>query len=82
MRKFNRRIDSDFELKFQEVRKMNNAFGIDAAKCFGEVDFLDPDLLKAALSSRYERRQLLRRTIDRSERGGVPSLRKNEDSGV
>ncbi|MTV39949.1 hypothetical protein [Duganella radicis] len=66
MRKNQRRYDTKSEAKVQEVRNMMKAFGSTAAKCFGEQDFLDPDLVKIALSSRHERRQRLRRATDRS----------------
>lgn len=65
MPKNNRRRDTAAEAKFKEVRNMSTAFGNAAAKLLGERDFMDPALLQAALSHRYERRRRLRRAMDR-----------------
>jgi hypothetical protein len=71
MRNNERRSDVLSAAKFQEIRNMMTAFGSTAAKRFGESDFLDPDLVKAALSFRHDRRQRLRRSMDRPE-GAAP----------
>jgi hypothetical protein len=64
MRRNQRRCDTRSEAKVEEVRNIMKAFGSTAAKRFGEQDFLDPNLVKIALSSRHERRQRLRRATD------------------
>ena len=67
MRESERRRDGESAVKFKEVRNMMTALGSTAAKRLGERDFLDPALVKAALSHRFERRQRLRRAMDRHE---------------
>ena len=67
MREKLRRRDNESANKVQEIRTINQAFGDWAAKKFGDRYFLSPELVQVALSSRFERRQLLRRLIDRPE---------------
>lgn len=67
MRKNLRRLDVETAKKIQEVRNIKQAFGATAARKFGDQDFLDPALVQIALSSRFERRQRLRRSMDRPE---------------
>jgi hypothetical protein len=67
MRKNYRRCDTEAADKILEVRKMMRAFGDTAAMRLGERDFMDPALLRIALSSKYERRLRLRRSTDCQE---------------
>jgi hypothetical protein len=71
MRKNSRRADTVSAAKIQEIRNMKQAFGTSAARAFGEKNFLNPTLVKIALSSRFERRQRLRRSLDRPDSAEV-----------
>jgi hypothetical protein len=66
MRKNNRRIDIESAAKFQELRNIRSAFGDAALQRFGTRYLIDSALLHAAMSSKYDRRQRLRRSIDGS----------------
>jgi len=76
MRNNHRRVDTASATKLQEIRNMGTAFGNNAAALLGEQDFVDPRLVKVALSSRHERRQRFRRSTD------CPNLVANSPSPV
>jgi hypothetical protein len=64
MRMENRRRDLVSSKSLVELRHMMRAFGAMAAKRVGERECIPSDLVLIAISSKYERRQWLRRSTD------------------
>lgn len=67
MRQNNRRRDIETAGKLQDIRNMMRAFGRTAAERFGKINSMPFTLIETAISSKYERRQRLRRVTDRPE---------------
>lgn len=67
MRQNNRRRDIETAGKLQDVRNLMRAFGSSAGERFGKMNLMPSALIQTAISSKYERRQRLRRVTDRPE---------------
>ena len=76
MRKDQRRQDIKTVAKIQEIRNIKNAFGEFAAQLFSKRYFLDLNLVRIAMSSRFERRQCFRRAMDQPADEGATYIHK------